>query len=127
MTRSARIDRRHGLAVKKVRDPVSPADGHRVLVDRLWPRGVSKDSARLSEWARDLSPSDELRRWFGHDPARWDEFKQRYRKELDDRAQLSAIRELRDRARREKVTLVFGASDREHNNAVALRGFIEAL
>jgi uncharacterized protein YeaO (DUF488 family) len=118
---------RHGLTIKYVRDPASPGDGQRILIDRLWPRGVSKEKAGLSEWLRDLAPSTELRQWFGHDPARWDEFRRRYRHELADRGQLEALRELRDRSRREKITLVFGASDREHNDAVALLQFVDEL
>src|SRR5450759_5013346 len=73
---------RCGLTIKYVRDPVSPDDGERILVDRLWPRGVPKERAHLSEWRRDLAPSSELRQWFGHDPARWNEFRRRYRHEL---------------------------------------------
>jgi uncharacterized protein YeaO (DUF488 family) len=114
---------RSGLATKNVRDPVSPEDGERVLVDRLWPRGVSKERAAVSEWLRDLAPSDELRRWFGHDPSRWDEFRRRYLREISDRGQLEALRSLRHRSRRRRITLVFGARDREHNNAVALAEF----
>jgi uncharacterized protein YeaO (DUF488 family) len=114
---------RCGLTIKYVRDPVSPDDGERILVDRLWPRGVPKERAHLSEWRRDLAPSSELRQWFGHDPARWNEFRRRYRHELVEHVGLDALRELRDRARRERITLVFGASDREHNDAVALLEF----
>ena len=117
----------HGLAAKSVRDPVSPADGQRILIDRLWPRGVSKERAHLSEWLRDLSPSTELRRWFGHDPARWDEFRRRYRQELAARGQLDVLRALRDRSRRERITLLFGASDTEHNDAVALLEFAHEM
>lgn len=118
---------RHGLSIKYVRDPVSPEDGQRILIDRLWPRGVSKERAALSEWLRDLAPSTELRQWFGHDPGRWGQFRQRYRRELADRGQLEVLRDLRDRSRREKVTLVFGASDRVHNDAVALLEFAAEL
>lgn len=110
----------HGLTVKYARDPASADDGRRILIDRLWPRGVSRERAQLSEWRRDLAPSTELRRWFRHDPARWEEFRRRYRRELEERGQLEALRELRRQARRERITLVFGASDREHNDAVAL-------
>lgn len=109
-----------GLAVKAVRDAAGVEDGRRILVDRLWPRGVSRERARLSEWLRDLAPSTELRIWFGHDPARWDEFSRRYRRELEQRGELQTLRRLRDEARAGRVTLVFGASDREHNNAIAL-------
>ena len=117
----------HGLAIKYVRDPASRDDGQRILIDRLWPRGVSKERAHLFEWLRDLAPSTELRQWFGHDPARWREFRRRYRRELTARGQLDVLRELRKRARHQRITLVFGASDREHNDAVALLEFAEEL
>ena len=116
-----------GLAIKYARDPASPADGRRILIDRLWPRGVSKERAQLSEWMRDLAPSTELRKWFAHDPARWDEFRRRYRHELEERGQVTTLRELRDQAHRERVTLIFGASDREHNDAVALLEIVDRL
>jgi len=93
-------------------------DGYRVLIDRLWPRGVSKQEAQLDEWARELAPSSELRRWFGHDPAKFDEFRRRYREELA--AQEETLRELRRRARAGTLTLVYGARDSEHNDAVVL-------
>jgi uncharacterized protein YeaO (DUF488 family) len=119
MARSATATR-HGLQIKYVRDPVSPEDGERILIDRLWPRGVSKERAHLTAWMRDLAPSHELRQWFGHDPSRWAEFRRRYRHELRERGQMDALRELRERARHKRITLVFGASDREHNDAVVL-------
>jgi uncharacterized protein YeaO (DUF488 family) len=125
MPQAHRTSHAHGLAIKSVRDPVSPDDGSRILVDRLWPRGVSKDRARVSEWLRELAPSHELRRWFGHDPARWDEFRRRYRRELEDTGMLKALRELRDRSHRERITLLFDAHDREHNDAVAMLEFAE--
>jgi uncharacterized protein YeaO (DUF488 family) len=115
------------LTVKNVRDPVSRTDGRRILVDRLWPRGVSKDRAQLSAWLRDLAPSHELRKWFDHDPARWKEFRRRYYQELEARDQLAVLRELRDLAAGEPVTLLYGASDREHNDAVALLEFADRL
>lgn len=118
---------RRGLQIKYVRDPVSRDDGERILIDRLWPRGVSKERAHLTAWMRDLAPSHELRQWFGHDPAKFAEFRRRYRHELRERGQLDVLRELRDRARRQRITLVFGASDREHNDAVVLLELAEAL
>ncbi|HWV85040.1 MAG TPA: DUF488 family protein [Capillimicrobium sp.] len=93
-------------------------DGHRVLIDRVWPRGVSKERARLDEWARELAPSDELRRWFDHVPERFDEFRARYREELA--AHGDKLDDLRRRARSGPVTIVYGARDTEHNNAVVL-------
>lgn len=127
MPRATTSPRSRGLAIKYARDPASPDDGRRILIDRLWPRGVSKERAQLSEWLQDLAPSTELRRWFAHDPARWDEFRRRYRRELEERGQLETLRELRQQARGERVTLVFGASDREHNDAVALLEFAAKL
>ncbi len=106
------------VRIKRAYAPGEPADGYRVLVDRLWPRGVSKDEARLDEWARELAPSPELRRWFGHDPGRFEEFRRRYRGELAAREDELAV--LRRRARRGTVTLVYGARDTEHNGAVVL-------
>ena len=106
------------VRLKRAYEPAEPADGYRVLVDRLWPRGVAKDAARLDEWARELAPSDELRRWFGHDPAKFAEFRRRYRAELAAREE--KLRELRRRARRGTVTLVYAARDPEHNDAVVL-------
>ncbi len=106
------------VSLKRVREPASDSDGYRVLVDRLWPRGVSKSAADLDEWAKELSPSDELRRWFAHRPERFEEFGRRYRLELEQqRDRLSALRR---RARQGPVTLVYGASDPAHNNAVVL-------
>ncbi len=109
-----------GLATKSVRDPAEPADGRRILVDRLWPRGVSRERAQLSEWRVELAPSTELRKWFDHDPARWQEFRHRYRSELELSGRLAQLGELRQQAQQERITLLFGASDGEHNNAVAL-------
>lgn len=119
--------REHGLAIKSVRDAASPDDGQRLLTDRLWPRGVSKEKARVTEWCKGLAPTKELRQWFGHDPERWTEFRRRYHRELVERDQLGALRELRDRSRREKITLVYDAHDHEHNEAVALLEFVHKL
>jgi len=104
--------------MKRAYDPAEPRDGYRVLVDRLWPRGVSKERARLDEWARELAPSAELRTWFGHDPERFAEFERRYRAELT--AHEEKLDELRRRAREGTLTLVYGARDEEHNDAVVL-------
>ncbi|HEX5468211.1 MAG TPA: DUF488 family protein [Gaiellaceae bacterium] len=106
------------MQIRRAYEPADATDGYRILIDRLWPRGVSKEEARLDEWARDLAPSPELRRWFGHDPARFAEFRQRYRHELA--GQEERLRELRRRAREGTVTLVYGARDTEHNDAVVL-------
>lgn len=104
-----------------MQEPPAPDDGYRVLVDRLWPRGISRAAARLDEWRKELAPSDALRRWFGHDPARWPEFRSRYRKELETPEAQAALRELASLARRGTVTLVYAARDTEHNNAVVLQ------
>jgi uncharacterized protein YeaO (DUF488 family) len=103
---------------KRVYDAAEPGDGYRVLIDRMWPRGVSRERARLDEWARELAPSSELRKWFHHDPERFAEFRSRYREELRERRPL--LEELRRRARDEPVTLLYAARDREHNDAVVL-------
>lgn len=98
-------------------------DGYRVLVDRLWPRGISKDDADLDEWCKNLAPSDKLRKWFGHDPERWPEFVQRYTRELDAKKDL--VIEILDRSPKETITLLYAAKDAEHNNAAVLKTFIE--
>jgi uncharacterized protein YeaO (DUF488 family) len=107
-----------GVQIKRAYDPPSDDDGYRVLIDRVWPRGVARERARLDEWARDLAPSAELRRWFGHDPGRFEEFRERYRAELKHHA--DAVAGLRRRARSQRVTIVFGARDAEHSNAAVL-------
>lgn len=107
------------VRVKRVHDPAEAADGTRVLVDRIWPRGVKKADARVDLWLKDAAPSSGLRRWFAHDPDKWPEFRRRYRAELAERP--DALDDLAARARTGRVTLLFAARDREHNNAVALR------
>lgn len=113
------------VRIKRVYEPPSPADGWRILVDRLWPRGLSRDKSQIDEWVKDLAPSDALRRWFDHDPPKWAAFRKRYREELSGQEEL--LRTLARRAARGTVTLVYGARNPEHNNAVALRGFLEEL
>lgn len=113
-----------GLVVKRVYAPAAPDDGCRVLVDRLWPRGLKRETAALDLWAKELAPSDELRQWFGHEPARWDGFRHRYAGELDAAAE--HWRPLLARAAHHRVTLLYGARDEEHNNAVALKLYLEA-
>jgi len=105
------------LRLKRVYEPACDEDGIRILVDRLWPRGVSKDEAALAEWMKDVAPSAALRQWFGHEPARWDEFRKRYRAELKDNP---AVETLREMARKGTVTLVYSARDEQHNQAVVL-------
>jgi uncharacterized protein YeaO (DUF488 family) len=106
------------ISVKRIYDPPSDTDGYRVLIDRLWPRGVSKSRAQLDEWARELAPSSELRTWFDHDPARFEEFRRRYEAELSTRQE--KLTALRTRARAGNVTLLYAARDTEHNDAVVL-------
>jgi uncharacterized protein YeaO (DUF488 family) len=110
------------VRVKRIYDEADSADGYRVLIDRIWPRGVSRRRARLDAWARELAPSDGLRRWFGHDPARFDEFRERYVGELGD--QRDQLAELARRAREGPVTILYGARDEHHNNAVVVAALL---
>jgi uncharacterized protein YeaO (DUF488 family) len=112
------------LRIKRIYDPPVRSDGYRVLVDRLWPRGISKRRAKLSDWMPNLAPSTELRKWFGHDPAHWNEFRKRYRAELAQKKSL--IDSIRERALDEPVTLLYAARDPLHNHALVLKQFIEA-
>ena len=106
------------VRLKRAYELADPGDGHRVLVDRLWPRGLRRDEAHIDDWARELAPSDTLRRWYGHDPDRFDEFRRLYVRELH--SQRKRLTELRRRARGQPVTLVFAARDAEHSNAAVL-------
>lgn len=110
------------VRLKRAYEPAAPEDGVRVLVDRLWPRGIRKEDAAIDHWMREVAPSSALRQWFGHDPARWPEFRRRYTEELHAHAE--AIEVLRHLARQGTVTLVFGARDEEHNDAVVLRDIL---
>jgi uncharacterized protein YeaO (DUF488 family) len=107
------------LAIKRIYAAAEPGDGTRILVDRLWPRGISRAEAGIDEWMKDIAPSQALRQWFGHRPERWDEFRKRYRSELDGQAE--KVERLRKLAARHHVTLLYAAHDEEHNNASALR------
>ncbi|HEX3593593.1 MAG TPA: DUF488 family protein [Polyangiaceae bacterium] len=111
------------IRLKRAYEPPEPDDGYRVLVERLWPRGVRKTTALLDGWAKDVAPSTGLRKWFDHDPERWLEFSRRYRRELREEPAASAVRELVLRAR-STLTLVYGARDEEHNAAVVLRSVL---
>ena len=106
------------IQIKRAYDEAEPGDGYRVLIDHVWPRGISRDRARLDEWARELAPSDELRKWFDHDPARFARYRTRYRQELAGEADHVDV--LRERANHVPVTIVYAARDRDHNNAVVL-------
>ncbi len=111
------------ISMQRVYAAAAPGEGVRILVDRLWPRGLSKDKAAVQHWLREVAPSDALRHWFAHDPARWDEFRRRYFAELD--AQPEAVRELRGVLdRHPHVTLLYAARDEAHNNAVALLSYL---
>lgn len=111
------------IRLKRAYDDPAAKDGYRVLVDRVWPRGVSKEAADLDEWMKEVAPTSELRKWFGHDPIRWEESKGKYFEELDDRAE--PVKKLLKTAGGKTLTLVYGAKDKEHNNAVALKEHLE--
>lgn len=113
------------IALKRVYEPVEAADGTRLLVERLWPRGVRKDALTLDAWLKDVAPSTELRQWYGHNPERWQEFRRRYAAELDARPDAWAPILQADRSG--TVTLLYSAHDNEHNSAVALKDYLEAL
>jgi uncharacterized protein YeaO (DUF488 family) len=108
--------------IRRIYDPPTSRDGARILVDRIWPRGISKQQARLQDWHRDVAPSTELRRWFAHDPDRWNGFRERYFAQLD--ANPNAVAVLKEAVREGRVTLVFAAGDQQYNNAVALREYL---
>ena len=110
------------LQIKRVYDEPSETDGRRILIDRLWPRGVSKAKAKVDLWLKAIAPSTPLRQWFGHDPGKWEEFKKRYKDELDHNGE--AVAQLRALMAKEKVTLVYGAKDQEHNDAVVLQEYL---
>jgi uncharacterized protein YeaO (DUF488 family) len=112
------------IRLKRAYDPVAGDDGARVLVDRLWPRGVRKDELKLTVWLKEIAPSAELREWFGHDPDRFEEFARRYRKELD--ANGGAVGDLEDLLKRGRVTLLYSAHDTVHNDAVVLAAYLRA-
>jgi uncharacterized protein YeaO (DUF488 family) len=117
--------RPHRIAIKRAYAAPSRDDGRRVLVDRMWPRGVARAKLALDGWMKDAAPSDGLRRWFNHDPARWPEFVARYGDELSKPPASEAVAALAQCAREGALTLVYAASDEAHNNAVALRDVVE--
>lgn len=126
--RSNRLGAQFGgnvIRIKRVYDPPDPSDGLRVLVDRLWPRGLKKAEAGIDEWRKDLAPSDALRKWFHHDPRKWEEFRRRYREEL--RGKIEEVKRLAEEARRGTITLLYSARDEERNQAVVLRELLEEL
>lgn len=113
------------IKLKRAYDPSEQTDGERLLIDRLWPRGLKKEAAQLSAWLKDLAPSEELRRWFAHDPSRWLEFQERYRAELRTPEKEDLIRQVAQKALQGRVTLIFAAHDISRNNAVVLKAAIE--
>ncbi len=115
------------IRIKRVYDAPGKDDGERILVDRLWPRGMARDEARIASWMKEIGPSTELRKWFGHDPARWGEFQKRYERELRDPAKQALLRDLAERSQRGVVTLVFGARDELHNNAMGLKHLVDGI
>jgi uncharacterized protein YeaO (DUF488 family) len=115
------------IKIKRVYEQPDKDDGRRILVDRLWPRGLTKEKAGVDLWLKDIAPSTELRKWFGHDPERWEEFKERYRAELAEAGKMEVLRDIAERAREENVTLLFGAKDIRHNDARALEAFIREV
>lgn len=123
------VRRQFALAIdinlKRIYDEPSKSDGLRILVDRLWPRGVSKDAAQIDIWAKDMAPSDDLRKWFGHDRSKWEPFKARYFSELDSKGQI--VRDLVSEIRGRQVTFVFAAKDAEFSNATALVEYLKRL
>jgi uncharacterized protein YeaO (DUF488 family) len=112
------------IKIKRVYAPPSKEDGYRILIDRLWPRGLTKEKAKIDLWLKEIAPSNELRKWFSHDPAKWEEFRRRYRKELTSKQEL-----LRKIVQLEKekgiVTMLYSAKETTHNNAIALRDFLK--
>ncbi len=115
------------VSIRRAYDEPAAADGYRVLVDRVWPRGRRKEELALDEWAKELAPSTALRKWFAHDPERWDEFNKRYREELDTPETRQRLRALIEAAGSRRITLVYSARDEQHNQAVVLRGILAHL
>ena len=111
------------VKVKRVYESIQRSDGTRFLVERLWPRGMKKEQLKLDAWLKDVAPSDSLRRWFGHDPLKWNEFQKKYRAELSDN--LDAWKPILEAAKRGRVTLLYSSRDTEHNNALVLKSFLE--
>lgn len=113
------------VKIKRVYEEPEPDDGLRLLVDKLWPRGLSKEKAAIDRWIKEIAPSDELRRWFGHDPERWQGFRESYLRELEEHRPL--LKEIAGEARKRKVTLLYAAHDQERNNAVVLKELLQKM
>lgn len=116
-----------GIQIKRAYDVAGPNDGYRVLVDRLWPRGIKKEVLRLDLWLKDIAPSPQLRTWFGHDPSRWEEFRRMYRQELAAPTMQHLLKDLAAASHTGPVTLVYGARDQEHNGAVVLKEILDEM
>ncbi len=114
----------HMIVIKRAYEEKGPHDGYRILVDRLWPRGLTKERVAADVWMKEIAPSTELRKWFGHDPKKWAEFRKRYEAELKDKAEL--VGEIKKKAKRGRVTLLYGAKDELHNEALVLKNYIES-
>ena len=130
MKKSVRVGRRQHnqpamIRIKRVYREPNLEDGVRILIDRIWPRGFSKERARIDEWKKELAPSTALRKWFGHDPAKWAGFRERYRKEPTESGEIEALRELAIRSRREAITLIYSAADEQHNQAAVLMELLQ--
>lgn len=115
------------IRIKRIYDRPDPSDCVRILVDRLWPRGMTRGEARIDEWRKDLAPTNALRKWFDHDPRKWEEFRLRYRNELDAAGKADELEDLAERARTETVTFLYAARDEMRNNAVALKKILEKI
>ena len=112
------------LQTKRVYEAEKPADGLRILIDKLWPRGIKKEDLALDEWVKEVAPSDKLRRWFGHKPEKWSDFLKEYHQELDENE--SSWLPILKKSRHHRVTLLYGSKDTEHNNAIALKQYLES-
>jgi uncharacterized protein YeaO (DUF488 family) len=123
MSKETPMAKKPRIQLKRAYDAPANADGYRVLVDRIWPRGISKDELRLNDWLKDVAPSTELRKWIHSDPEKWQEFRKRYFKELEE--QQGAVEALEEKCREKTVTLIYAAKDPERNNAAALKDFLE--
>ncbi len=117
--------RKINIRIKRVYEKPDKSDGARILVDRLWPRGVKKENAKIDLWLKDIAPTDTLRKWFNHDENKWEDFKNKYNKELKDN--LGLFSQLEEYIKKGKVTLVYSAKDEKHNNAVVLKEYLEKL
>jgi uncharacterized protein YeaO (DUF488 family) len=110
------------IRIKRIYEEASPGDGKRIYVDRLWPRGLKKEHAKMDEWLKEIAPSDSLRKWFAHDPSKYEEFKKRYTRELESKSEV--LEKIKKEGKRGTVTLLFSAKDTEHNNATVLKAIV---